>query len=47
MAPAELARRLALPLPEVIGRLARLELQGRVARRGAGFVRLTSRTERT
>jgi DNA processing protein len=47
MAPAELARRLALPLPEVIGRLARLELEGRVTRRGAGFVRLTSRPERT
>jgi DNA processing protein len=47
MAPAELARRLSLPLPEVIGRLARLELQGRVARRGAGFVRLTRRKEPT
>ena len=47
VAPADLARRLSLPLPEVIGRLAQLELQGRVARRGAGFVRLTGRKPAT
>ncbi len=47
MAPAGLARRLTLPLPEVVGRLARLELEGRVARRGPGFVRLTRPKEPT
>ena len=37
----ELAARLRLPLSEVMARLTALELEGRVARRGAGFVRLT------
>ncbi len=45
--PADLARKLSLSLPEVVGRLARLELEGMVARRGAGFIRLTRRKEPT
>ena len=47
LTPAELGRRLALPLHEVVGRLARLELEGEVARRGPGFVRLTVRKGRS
>lgn len=47
MTPAELARRLGLPLAEVVGRLAKLELEGRATRRGTGFVRLTGRNRGT
>ncbi len=40
--PAEqLARKLGLPLPEVVARLTALELEGKAARKGGGFVRLT------
>jgi len=36
----ELAARLQLPLPEVMARLSRLELEGTVRRWGGGYVRL-------
>lgn len=39
----ELARKLSLPFPEVLGRLTALELEGRVKRHGSGYVRVTPR----
>lgn len=47
VAAGDLAARLRLPLGEVMARLTALELEGRVARRGAGFVRLTDRSGRS
>ncbi|HEX6349855.1 MAG TPA: DNA-processing protein DprA [Candidatus Dormibacteraeota bacterium] len=38
--PGQLARKLEVPLPEIMARLTALELAGQVGRRGAGFVRL-------
>jgi DNA processing protein len=47
--PGVLARKLGLPFAELIARMTRLELEGRVARRGAGYVKVhgrgTSRNE--
>jgi DNA processing protein len=43
----QLAAKLGLPLAEVVARLTALELEGRAARRGAGFVRLTARRGRS
>lgn len=37
----DLARKLGLAYPEVLGRLTRLELEGQVARRGAAYVKVT------
>lgn len=42
----ELARKLALPFAEVLRRLTALELQGQVARRATGYIRLTGRAGR-
>jgi DNA processing protein len=42
----DLARRLQLPFPEVLRRLTALEMEGRVTRRGSGYVRLTPRRGR-
>jgi DNA processing protein len=42
--PEDLARRLSLPFPEVVGRLAALEMEGSVRSLAGGFVRLTSRS---
>lgn len=42
----DLARKLSLPFSSVLGRLTALELEGRVARRATGFVRLTQPRER-
>jgi len=42
--PGELARRLGLPLPEVLARLTRLELEGAVRRGGGGYLRVQRRT---
>lgn len=41
--PAELARKLQLPIAEVLGRLTALELQGAVRRLPAGYVRALRR----
>lgn len=41
--PGGLARRLALPLAEVVARLSRLELEGEVVRRGAGYLKVPRR----
>ncbi len=41
--PAELARKLRLPLPEVLGRLSSLELDGVVKRHQGGYVRALRR----
>jgi DNA processing protein len=41
--PAVLARKLGLPFAELIARLTRLELEGRVVRRGAGYVKVHGR----
>ena len=38
--PGTLARKLGLPLPEIMSRLTALEMAGAVGRRGAGYVRL-------
>jgi len=38
--PGTLARKLGLPLPEIMSRLTALEMAGGVRRQGAGFVRL-------
>jgi DNA processing protein len=38
-----LARRLRLPFAEVVARLTRLELEGRVARRAGGYVKVHAR----
>jgi DNA processing protein len=42
---AELARKLHLPISEVLGRLTSLELDGAVRRHGAGFVRALRRAK--
>jgi DNA processing protein len=39
LSAAELARKLQLPIPEVVGRLTSLELEGTVKRHGAGYLR--------
>jgi DNA processing protein len=44
--PGVLARKLGLPVPEVLARLTALEMAGEARRRGAGFVRLTARIGR-
>jgi DNA processing protein len=41
--PAVLARKLGLSFSELIARLTRLELEGRVVRRGAGYVKVHGR----
>jgi DNA processing protein len=41
--PGELSRKLSLPFGELVARLSRLELEGRVARRGAGYVKVHGR----
>ena len=41
--PAVLARKLGLPFAELIARLTRLELEGRVVRKGAGYVKVHGR----
>jgi DNA processing protein len=43
----ELATKLQVPLGEILARLTVLELEGRAARRGAGFVRLTGKNRRS
>jgi len=40
--PGTLARKLGIPLPEIMSRLTALEMAGAVRPRGAGFVRLTA-----
>ncbi len=40
---AELARKLAVPIPEIMSRLTRLELDGWVRRLGSGYVRVHGR----
>ena len=41
--PGDLARRLGLAFPDVIARLTRLELEGKVRRTGAGYLRVRGR----
>jgi predicted ArsR family transcriptional regulator len=41
----ELARKLQLPIAEVLGRLTSLELEGAVRRHGAGYLRALRRGE--
>jgi DNA processing protein len=41
--PGVLARKLGLPFGDLIARLTRLELEGRVVRRGAGYVKVHGR----
>jgi DNA processing protein len=41
--PGELARKLRMPFGELVARLSRLELEGRVVRRGAGYVKVHGR----
>jgi DNA processing protein len=41
--PGELSRKLALPFGELAARLGRLELEGRVTRRAAGYVKVHGR----
>lgn len=41
--PGDLARRLGLPVSEVVARLTRLELEGEVERRGGGYLRVHGR----
>jgi DNA processing protein len=41
--PGELARKLGLPFGDLVARLSRLELEGRVVRRGAGYVKVHGR----
>jgi DNA processing protein len=43
---ADLARKLQLPIAEVVGRLTSLELEGAVRRHGSGYVRSLRRGER-
>ena len=45
MSATELARKLQLPISEVVGRLTALELEGTVRRRGDGYLRALRRTE--
>jgi DNA processing protein len=46
MSAAEIARKLQLPIAEVVGRLTSLELEGAVKRHGAGYIRALRRGER-
>ena len=46
LSAAEIARKLQLPIAEVVGRLTSLELEGAVRRHGAGYVRSLRREER-
>jgi DNA processing protein len=41
--PEQLASRLSLELPDVISRLSKLEMEGRVRRQGAGYVKVHGR----
>ena len=41
--PGELSRKLGVPFGELVTRLSRLELEGRVIRRGAGYVKVHGR----
>jgi DNA processing protein len=41
--PGELSRKLRMPFGELVARLSRLELEGRVVRRGAGYVKVHGR----
>jgi DNA processing protein len=41
--PGELSRKVGLPFGDLVARLTRLELQGRVVRRGAGYVKVHGR----
>ena len=41
--PGDLARRLGLPVSEVVARLTRLELEGEVERRGGGYLKVHGR----
>ena len=41
--PGELSRKLGLPFGELVARLSRLELEGRVVRHGAGYVKVHGR----
>ncbi len=43
----ELANKLRLPLGDILARLTALELEGRAARRGVGFIRLTGKNGRS
>lgn len=45
LSAAEVARKLQLPLPEVVGRLTALELEGAVRRREGGYVKALRRGE--
>jgi DNA processing protein len=46
MSAAEIARKLQLPIAEVVGRLTSLELEGAVRRHGAGYIRALRRGEK-
>jgi len=46
MSAAEIARKLQLPIAEVVGRLTALELEGAIRRHGAGYIRALRRGER-
>jgi DNA processing protein len=46
MSAAEIARKLQLPIAEVVGRLTSLELEGAVRRHGSGYIRALRRGER-
>jgi predicted Rossmann fold nucleotide-binding protein DprA/Smf involved in DNA uptake len=46
MSAAEVARKLQLPIAEVVGRLTALELEGAVRRHGSGYIRALRRGER-
>jgi DNA processing protein len=41
--PGQLSRKLGLPFAELVARLSKLELEGRVTRRGAGYVKVHGR----
>jgi DNA processing protein len=41
--PGQLSRKLGLPFADLVARLSRLELEGRVTRRGAGYVKVHGR----
>ena len=41
--PGDLSRKLGLPFGELVARLSRLELEGRVVRQGAGYVKVHGR----
>ena len=46
LSAAEIARKLQLPIAEVVGRLTSLELEGAIRRQGGGYVRSLRRGER-